>query len=301
MRTVALLAIAMALLSAGPALSQEVHLVNVSPTFGWPVSVSSAARANSLPKADIGRFFNVALAHVPGYWSPAGTPPMKIRAFRFVPLERGRFYLVLRGGDRWVQTYVLVPEKGSVRLADMQTVVAGSLTLAMSTPDLGGDGADELITARWAAGYQGASTPSIYWYTVWRFHDGVPEDASARFPGFYRQFVLREVDYPERLLSRIEAHDAKDTTVPLAEIDYVRLKYQRTIQGHANAGLEQPLAWAESKNTGLFDLGVFSLAEMPAPAAGKELEKLEQIPANRDLITELRARRAQMMKKIHGN
>lgn len=286
------------LLCAMPSLSQEVHLVDVSPGFRWPVSLASAEKANSMPKGQVARLLHSALARILGS-PPPGAPRMTVSAFRFVPLERGRFYLVLWGGERWTQTYVLVPEKGRISLADMQTIVGGTLPPSMSIVDFQGSGSDELITAGLPVGSPAALTPSIYWYTVWRFRDGVPEDVSAEFPEFYSQFVMPQVEYPQDLLRRLQARGANDVMIPLAEIAYIRLKYQRDVMGQENAGLKQALAWAQSKNADLSSLGIFSLADMSAPAAVEELRKLARVPWRHDLINALLARPTRAGRRIH--
>jgi hypothetical protein len=167
----------------------------------------------------------------------------------------------------------------------------------MSAVDLNGDGVDELVTAEWPAGYQGAGTPPIYWYTVWQFRDGVPYDASAQFPEFYQGFVLGQLSHIEKLLSKLQSVDPAAVQVPLAEIEYVRLKFQRTVLSQKNAGIEQALAWAESKNGSLRIMGISSLAEMPAPAAGEKLKELASSPNFADLAKAALARRARVLGK----
>jgi hypothetical protein len=287
----------LSLLFAPAIPGQQSQFVKVSVPFPWPTSEVAALGANGLPKRTVSDFFNSVMTHTRGYWAPPDAPPMKVLDFRFVPLERKRFYLVLQGGTRWTQTYVLLPWGAGLRLTDMQTIVSGNLPLGMVVPDLKGNGVCELVTAEVPTGYPSASTAPIFWYRVWRFHNGVPQDASSQFPSFYREFVLREIDYPGRLLNQLEAQSPQDTRVPLAEIAYVRFKYERAVLGHPNAGLEEALAWAKSKNSSFFDLGVFSLADMPAPAAGKELEKLEQNPIDHDLVKLLLTRRAGLFAK----
>ncbi|MGH9451567.1 MAG: hypothetical protein ACRD11_13685 [Terriglobia bacterium] len=275
--------------------AQESQVVRVTAPFAWPTSEAAAVAANESAKRTVAEFFHQVITHKRAYFEPPGTPAIKVYDFRFVQLERGKFYLVLAAGTRWNQMYVLLPWQGGVRLTDMQTIVSGHLPIALATPDLRGNGIHELITAEVPTGYPSASTAPIYWYRVWQFRDGVPLDASSQFPDFYREFVLREIAYPERLLNRLQAHGLQGYKVPLAEIAYVRLKYERIVLGQPNAGLDEALAWAESRNTDLFDLGVFSLADMPTPAAGKELEKLEKVPVNRDLLRVLLDRRARLL------
>jgi hypothetical protein len=282
------------LLCMGAVTAQETRLVKIPAPFSWPDSESAALRANKFSKDRI-RSFIVALVNEFSPPAPENAElPRQVPEFRFVPLEAGKFYLIALTGARvfW-STAVIVPEGGEFRYTELES--DGGIPFAMQAVDLAGDGVDELVTGNWPAGYSGATTPAIYWYTVWQFHDGVPEDVSARFPDFYRGFVLAQLWYPEILLRSLQAQDPKATRVPLAEIDYVRLKYQRTILGQANAGLDEALAWARSKVSHLETMGIWSLAEMPSPAAGQELNKLSGSPVSGDLAKLALARRARLL------
>lgn len=284
------------LLCTGALTAQETHLVKIPAPFSWPGSEASALRANKLPKDKI-RSFIVALVN--GFSPPApgnAELPRQVPEFRFVPLEAGKFYLVALTGARvfW-STAVIVPEGGGFRYTELES--DGGIPFAMQAADLAGDGVDELVTGSWPAGYSGATTPAIYWYTVWQFHDGVPEDASARFPDFYRGFVLGQLWYPESLLRNLQGQDPEGTRVPLAEIEYVRLKFERIVLGHTNAGLDEALAWARSKVSHLVIMGIWSLAEMPSLAAGQELNKLSSSPAFGDSARLALTRRARLLGK----
>jgi len=269
----------------------DTRLVSGTTGFSWPQTHTSAVQANTLPKEKIRSFLNSLTAQVPGYL------PIRLGGFRFVPLEKGRYHLVaVTGGDRFYWYVVVVaPEGQGFRFSD--TISHGALPLPMTAVDLDGDGVDELVTSHWAAGYQGASTPPIYWYTVWGFRDGIPYDASAQFPEFYRGFVLGQLPYLDELLNKLRPTDPEGVQVPLAEIEYVRLKFQRLILGEKNAGLEQALAWAESKDGTLQSMGIWSLAEMPAPEAEQELNKLARSPNFADSAKAALARRARLLRK----
>jgi len=84
---------------------------------------------------------------------------------------------------------------------------------------------------------------------------------------------------------------------PLAEIEYVRLKFERIVLGHTNAGLDEALAWARSKVSHLVTMGIWSLAEMPSPAASQELNKLSGSPVYGDSAKLALARRARLLGK----
>jgi hypothetical protein len=288
-RALALFSIAL-LLWTVQSKGQETRLVGGTAGFSWPDTPASSAQSNALAKEKIEAFLNSLRARTPGY------APIRVGEFRFVLLEKGRYYLVATTGDRFYWNTDVVMTKGD-RFQYTEFVSHGAFPLAMRAVDLDGDGIDELVTAEWPAGYLGASTPPIYWYTVWRFRDGLPEDASAKFPEFYRAFVLGELPYLDGLLSTLHTVDPEGVKLPLAEVECVRLKFRRVILGEKNAGLEQALAWAESKDTSLQNMSVWSLAEMPAPDAGKELNKLAGSPAIADLAKAALARRARLLGK----
>jgi hypothetical protein len=272
----------------------DTHLVSGTAGFTWPQTQTSAVQADALPKEKVQSFLNLLRAQVPGYM------PIRLGGFRFVPLEKGRYYLVaVTGGDRFYwNTDVVAPQGQGFQYSEM--INNGALPLAMSAVDLNGDGFDELVTNEWPAGYQGASTPPIYWYTVWQFRNGVPRDASAQFPEFYRGFVLGQVWYVEILLSKLQSVDPENTRIPLAEIEYVRLKFQRVILGEKNAGLDRALAWAQSKKSSLSNMGIWCLAEMPAPEAEQELNKLAASPNYADVAKAALARRAHLFGNGHS-
>ncbi len=263
----------------------DTRLVSGASPFVWPDTQESAITANKTPAAAIESFINSLRARVPQYL------PIHIRSFRFDALEKRRFYLVaISGGDRFSWNLdVLVPEGQAFQYSEMTTNTP--FPLAMQMVDMDGDGVDELVTAEWAAGYQGASTPPIYWYTVWRFRKGVPHDASAEFPDFYRGFVLGQLPYLDELLGKLQSVDPGGVRAPLAEVEYIRFKFRRLILGEKNAGLEEALGWVESKNTTLQIMGIWSLSEMPAAEAAGELGKLTASPNLSDLAKAALARR----------
>jgi hypothetical protein len=253
------------LLSQGAAFAQTTGQVAIEAPFKWPRSEESVSGASRPSKEVIESFLNAARERIP----ETKGRPIHVAEFRFAPHERGRLYLVALTGTRFFwSTDIIAPEQSGSRYTELES--DGGIPFAMQAVDLDGDGADELVTGSWPGGYLGATTPPIFWYTVWRFHDGVPEDASARFPDFYRGFVLGQLWYPESLLRRLENQDPEGTRVPLAEIEYVRLKFERIVLNQTNAGLDEALAWARSGVSGLQVMGILSLAEIPASAAGQE-------------------------------
>lgn len=288
-----------ALLAAGVLLSAlqltgqdvDTHLVGGTANFAWPQTYTSAVQANGLPKEKVESFLNSLRGQVPMY------SPIRVGSFRFALLEKSNYYLVaITGGERFYwNTDVISPQGQRFRYSEM--VSHGFFPLAMQLSDLDGDGVDELVTTQWPAGYQGASPPPIYWYTVWRFRGGLPYDASAQFAEFYRGFVLGHLSYIEELLGKLRSADPESVQVPLAEIEYVRLKFHRVILREKNAGLQMALDWVASKDAALQSMGIWSLAEMPSSAAGEKLKELTSSANFADSAKAALARRARLFGK----
>lgn len=281
-------------LLASVLVAQETHTVRVPAPFTWPNSARGAIRANDLPNTKVESFLRAIIdAYVPPASRIGGTYP-RTNHFRFAPLERGRFYLVALSGGR-VESFVdvVAPVASGYRFTRIES--ESPLPLGMSFADPKGTGAADLITARWPAGYLGASTPPIFWYTVWRFHDGVPRDVSRDFPDLYERFLLPQVSYIAELLGKLQSTEPEAARVPLAEVEYIRLKYQRVILGKKDAGLEAAISWAKSGKVSLEVLGMSSLAEIPAQAAQEELLKLSRSPKTRDLARGFLAERARLL------
>ena len=284
----------LALLLASFLAAQETQTVHVKAPFAWPETAPEAARANELPSGRIASFLRTVTFALTTPASRIGGATLTLSEFRFAPLERGRFYLVAVSGGR-VESFVDVVARDGRGYHYTRIESESPLPLGMSLVDLRGNGVEDLITAKWPAGYMGASTPPIYWYTVWRFRNGVPEDASAQFPAFYQNFALSQVMYLGGILGKLHAADPKGTEVPLAEIEYIHLKYERVILGQKDAGLEAAISWAQSGKVSLEILGMSSLAEIPSEAAREELVKLSQSPRTRDLAKAFLAKRARLL------
>ncbi len=140
--------------------------------------------------------------------------------------------------------------------------------------DLDGDGFDEVISSEFAAGYQGTSTPPLYWYTIYSFKDGLPHDVSRQFRGFYEVNVLGWGYRLERLIMPPLGSGSKRNDYIEAQIIFTQLKYHRKILGETKAGLQEATQWAGSPEAGLQMLAVSTLQEINDPASIAELEKL---------------------------
>lgn len=268
-------------LMAAPGTAQISSIVTPAHPLKWPVTPAEVAAANKMPAHAIASFLGIK-STVPG--------TAAIDGFRFAYLEPRRVYLVVGEPTRagaWLETLSRIGP-GKFRQTLLNEFVNG--TISMSLMDLRGDGVDEVV-GRTLVDYRGTLTDPVYWYTIYAFHNGKPEDVSAQFPGFYRDVVLPPLDYlgrvfdwiqvnvPAKLLQANPAQLGKGAPgIQLAEIVFVGLKYQHVILGDRNAGLDQAIKWAKSPNMDVALLGVRSLSEMTVPKAWGEIHSLWNSP-----------------------
>ena len=167
---------------------------------------------------------------------------------------------------------IVCPERGGFVVTGLTDERMG--LLAADLIDLDGDGFAEVISSRFAAGYQGASTPPLYWYTIYSFKDGLPHDVSQEFPDFYRVEVDHWADKLERIIMPPVGSDSKESRNIEARIVFTRLKYQRNIHGDRKAGLQEAAGWAESSDPSLQELALMTVREINDPAAVEIVKKL---------------------------
>jgi hypothetical protein len=97
----------------------ETNLIRGAADFTWPHTQASAVQANKLPKATVESFLNSLRAQVPEYL------PTRVARFRFVPMEKGRYYLVAVTGERFYwYADVVAPEGAGFRYSDTITWMA---------------------------------------------------------------------------------------------------------------------------------------------------------------------------------
>lgn len=257
-------------------------LVHVEPNFQWPGSRRAISKSNSTSKSAIQAFVTKVASEV-------GSPHLRVGSFLFAPLERGGPSLVATvdasGRGLFYGLVVISPGSGGFRYCTLTSV--GPHFLPAEVTDLNGRGLDEVIARALAGPYRGARTDPIYWYNIYAFHDGEPKNVSARYPGFYRSLVLPPLVYLQNVFESIRTpippSEAREYSrgwpdVELAEIGFLRLKYEHVILGNKNVGLDAALGWARSSNPDVAILGIRSLADMEAPRAWAEIDKLRSAP-----------------------
>lgn len=252
-------------------LAQQTSHVKVASAFLWPTSRETMAAANQTPRTQIDAFYQgIQKQTAGGSYSPGS---IRLSQFRFTRLGKEKICLASTGGERfpWFLD-VTCPSPGGFDVTTLQDERMG--LLATDLLDLNGDGLDKVISSTFAVGYQGSSTPPLYWYTIYSFEDGLPHDVSWRFVDFYRAEVLDWGDRLERLVMPPLGSGSKENNYIEAQIIFTQLKYHRKILGETKAGLQEATRWAESSDARLQEMAISTLREINDPASISVLKKL---------------------------
>ena len=266
------LLLALSLLQGCPYLyAQRTTRVSVAPGFQWPGSPSAIPAANRTTKAQVQAFVNAVRKQSAERSAQSGVNP--ISRFRFARLGEGEICLAATSGERfpWFLD-VICPLRGAFGDTTLTDERMGLLVTDLL--DLDGDGFDEVISSEFAAGYQVAGTPAIYWYTIYSFKDGLPHNVSSQFRDFYDTEVLGWLARLERLVLPPLGSGSEQNDYLEAEIVFTRLKYQRKILGQDKAGLVEAQEWARSPAANMQELAVLTLREINDPTSIEVLRKL---------------------------
>jgi hypothetical protein len=265
------LPIVVLLASCANVFGQLTSHVRVTPSFPWPQSQDGLASANRTPRPQLQAFLQAVWKATAGGSGPVES--LRINEVRFAQLGREEICMAVTFGSRFPWGLDIVcPERGEFVVTGLTDERMG--LLAADLIDLDGDGFAEVISSRFAAGYQGASTPPLYWYTIYSFKDGLPHDVSQEFPDFYRVEVDHWADKLERIIMPPVGSDSKESRNIEARIVFTRLKYQRNIHGDRKAGLQEAAGWAESSDPSLQELALMTVREINDPAAVEIVKKL---------------------------
>jgi hypothetical protein len=265
----AALAVALSVDEAG---GQQAPGGHASPSFHWPETVMEIPAADKLPVPSLEAFLDEL--------KPLGILDQHIAEFRFEPMEKSSVCLaatVDSSGREMFFFYVAVVCPDRQANSFRMTLVESDAPQVLGTElvDLSGDGIFELISKELAGGYQGTQTLPIYWYSVFRVKNSVPQEVSAEYQRFYGQLLLPELDFFSRLLAST-CPEAAGATEARAEVRFLRAKYDRKIAGQPRAGFGDAEEWSESNNPRLQMLAVETFREMAVPEALIELKKLEK-------------------------
>jgi hypothetical protein len=160
------------LLGAAPLAAIRTRRVQVRATFQWPQSVQAAYAANRLPSKEVFAFLASVLQWPADDLAPLGE-------FRFAQLGPGEICLVALWGFRLgSELEVVCPATGG-GYWDTSLGLESPGPLAWYVVDLDGNGIQEVISS------EALNLPvPTYWYDIYSFSDGQPENVSRRFPQF---------------------------------------------------------------------------------------------------------------------
>lgn len=235
-------------------------------------------------------------------------PPNAIQSFRFVPLEKDKFYLVAdtdRSGNDLFGSLEIVRCEGSACIACQQPTEAEDLD--SDIVDMRGDGVFDVVTKQ-SAGSRTLSTYGMppFIYSIRSVIDDKLVDVSSKYPDYFKSHVLPRIEADRKAIEGMIANIDRPQPLHLSDLDgnkritpdeeennrqaalsnqklklraavelqYVQDDYHRRILGEKTAGLENALKWARSDDEGLREFGIKALEPIDSPAAAAELLRI---------------------------
>ena len=204
-----------------------------------------------------------------------------IQSFRFVPLEKDRFYLVAdvdASGNGLFGTLEIVRCERASCIVGRDLSVAEDLETDLVDVDL--DGAFEVITKE-SPGFRTLSTYGSppFVYAIKSLIRGELVDVSAKYSDYFKSHILARMEADRKA---IEAEIANVDRSPAVlsnqelktELQYVQDDYHRRVLGERTAGLDNALKWARSNDEGLREFGVKALEPIDSSIAAAELLRI---------------------------
>ena len=278
-----------------PELSRRT--LPAEPPFLWPTDMVQASRGD-ITKEEILRFLQEM------YPESSVETVFAMQSFRFVPLEKDKFWLVavtdVTGRDFFNSLQI-------IRCEGRQCIMTGEHSdgendLDEQLVDVDGDGVFEVVTRAMAGGYDGVFSRPIFVYSIKRLVGGDLVDVSAKYPEYFRDHILPMMTSDARDMKRDLLRDAEPEAVPeasprltvaeeadahrmalrvksraakaKAEMQFVQDDYRRRILGEKAAGLENALRWARDPDPEVRQFATGVLEKIDTPAAAAELERL---------------------------
>jgi hypothetical protein len=269
--------------------------------FAWPLTWADAS-SSGIARADVLRF--LADLH------RDDMPQMltAIQSFRFVPLEKDKFYLVAdvdASGNGFFGTLEIVRCEGATCVVGIALTEAEDLDTDLV--DVSGDGVFQVITKE-AVGVRTRSTYGSppFVYSIRSLVGGDLVDASMKYSEYFKDHILprieadrkaveaeiARIDRPQPLnLSDLDAGKHRTPAeeeserraatanerfmlMSSAELQYVQDDYRRRILGEKTAGEDNALKWSRSEHESLREFGVDALEPIDSPAAAAELLRI---------------------------
>ncbi len=235
-------------------------------------------------------------------------PPDAIQSFRFVPLEKDKFYLVAdtdASGNDLFGTLEIVRCEGAACIVCTQLTEAEDLDTDIV--DMNGDGVFEVVTKQ-SADYHTRSDwgrpPFVY--SIRSVLNGKLVDITSKYPDYFKSHIFPRMEADRKTIEAMIANMDRPQPVHLSDLDgnkrlssdeeqngrqaalandrwklkatvelqYVQDDYHRRILGEKAAGLENALKWAKSDDEGLRAFGVKALEPIDSPTAASELLRI---------------------------
>ena len=267
-------ALGLVLLGAAPLAAIHTQRLQVRASFQWPQSEQAAYAANRLPSKEIFAFLASALQ-----WQADDLP--SLGEFRFAQLGRREVCLVAEWGLRHASMEeVVCPAATGGGYWDTSLGLESPGPLAWYVVDLDGSGIQEVISSE----ALNLAIPT-YWYDIYSFANGQPQNVSSRFPEFYKAVLVPELHQLDLSLGELfprEPHPPKVQYERMALL-FLQLKYRRRILGDPKAGLEEGLEWLKSPYLNVQGLGLETLADIRDPRSIAALEELGRTTRNQGM------------------
>jgi hypothetical protein len=269
--------------------------------FVWP-STWADASSITIKREDVLRFV------VELHRDNADEEVYAIQGFRFVPLEKDKFYLVadadVSGRDLFGSLQIVRCE-GAACIIGSQATEAEDLDTDLV--DVGGDGVFQVITKETAAPNVGMmGTVPLYVYLIRSLVGGDLVDVSSKYPEYFKDHILprmeadgkgveeniasmdkpqplhvSDIDGSKRLTPDAQENNPQEIlrtqewkVKAAAERQYVQDDYHRRVLGEKTAGLENALKWARADDAWLKGFGVKALEPIDSPVAAAELSMI---------------------------
>jgi hypothetical protein len=233
-------------------------------TFQWPQSEQAAYAANRLPSKEMLAFLAPTLG-----WQANDLPTLG--EFRFAQLGPREICVLAVFGIRAGYDRHIVCPATQGWYWDTSLEIESPGPLAWYLVDLDGNGIHEVISSEALN-----SVIPTYWYDIYKFSDGQPENVSSRFPQFYKAVLLPQLNQLDRSLGELFPDEPPPAKAQYARMVllFLQLKYRRRILGDAKAGLEEGLNWMKSPYVNVQGLGLETLADIRDPRSIAALEEL---------------------------
>ncbi len=238
------------------------------PPFAWPDAGKFSGVESPIAREQVDEFLTAVCSELWGFRAEA-------RQFMFVQLAPGRATLIATLlGDRPIFDGVAVDWDGSLTVVRVFTA-APPYDLEKRVVDVDGDGLAEIVSQQLALGYEGAATKPVVWSQIFKARaDYTLEDVSARNRAYYEKVIIPELeDFDGRLAGRYEGVDLVSAK---AQVQFVRDKYRRMLNGEREAGLRNALAWSQSAQRELQRLAIRALQDIGTKEAREEIVRLSE-------------------------